>query len=144
MGGSYELTIEGARDHSLVGGACRFSGLTEEILRSERRTLRDIQAVLLSMFHSRTILIGHSLDSDLKAIKMIHGTVVDTSVLYPHKMGLPKKKALKTLCIDHLKRIIQENGEWREREEKKCVVIFESDFQNMDTTVQRMLKCAFS
>lgn len=89
----------------------RFSGLTEEILRHEKRNLRDIQAVLLSMFHSRTILIGHSLDSDLKALKLIHGTVVDTSVLYPHKMGLPKKKALKTLCIDHLKRIIQENGE---------------------------------
>lgn len=64
------------------------------------------------MFHSRTILIGHSLDSDLKALKLIHETVVDTSVLYPHKMGLPKKKALKTLCIDHLKRIIQENGKW--------------------------------
>lgn len=62
------------------------------------------------MFHSKTILIGHSLDSDLKALKLIHNTVVDTSVLYPHKMGLPKKKALKTLCIDHLKRIIQENG----------------------------------
>lgn len=89
----------------------RFSGLTEEIISKESRTLRDVQAVLLSMFHSRTILIGHSLDSDLKALKIIHDTVVDTSVLYPHKMGLPKKKALKTLCIDHLKRIIQENGE---------------------------------
>lgn len=62
------------------------------------------------MFHAKTILVGHSLDSDLKALKIIHDTVVDTSVLFPHKMGLPKKKALKTLCIDHLKRIIQENG----------------------------------
>lgn len=62
------------------------------------------------MFHSKTILIGHSLDSDMKALKLIHDVYVDTSVLYPHKMGPPKKRALKTLCIENLKRIIQENG----------------------------------
>lgn len=125
----------------------RFSGLTEELLRNENRTLRDIQAVLLSMFHSKTILIGHSLDSDLKALKLIHGTVVDTSVLYPHKMGLPKKKALKTLCIDHLKRIIQENGErgilFVENKEEADLIGF-LFFQNTDTTVQRTRRCVFS
>lgn len=90
----------------------RFSGITEEMLRNETRTLRDVQAVLLSMFHSRTVLVGHSLDSDLKALKLLHDVVVDTSVLYPHKMGLPMKRALKTLCIENLKRIIQESGKW--------------------------------
>lgn len=74
------------------------------------RNLRDVQAILMSMFHSNTILIGHSLESDLKALKLIHSVVVDTSVLFPHKMGPPKKRALKTLCIENLKRIIQENG----------------------------------
>lgn len=62
------------------------------------------------MFNSKTVLIGHSLESDLKALKLIHDVVVDTSVLYPHKMGPPKKRALKTLCIENLKRIIQEDG----------------------------------
>lgn len=62
------------------------------------------------MFNSKTILIGHSLESDFKALKLIHDCVVDTSVLYPHKMGPPMKRALKTLCIEHLKRIIQEDG----------------------------------
>lgn len=76
-------------------------------------TLYNVQAVLLSMFNSETILIGHSLDSDFKALKLIHDVVVDTSVLYPHKMGPPKKRALKTLCIENLKRIIQENGKMR-------------------------------
>lgn len=66
------------------------------------------------MFHSKTILIGHSLESDLKALKLIHSLVVDTSVLFPHKMGPPKKRALKTLCIEYLKRIIQENGKFTE------------------------------
>lgn len=62
------------------------------------------------MFNSETILIGHSLESDFKALKLIHDIVVDTSVLYPHKMGPPKKRALKTLCIENLKKIIQESG----------------------------------
>lgn len=80
------------------------------MLRNESRTLRDVQAVLLSMFNSKTVLIGHSLESDLKALKLIHDVVVDTSILYPHKMGPPQKRALKTLCIENLKRIIQEDG----------------------------------
>lgn len=89
----------------------RFSGITEKTLStSEAKTLPQIQAILLTMFHKRTILVGHSLESDLKALKMIHSKVVDTSLLYPHKMGPPKKKALKTLCIDYLKKIIQEDG----------------------------------
>ena len=80
------------------------------MLANETRTLRDVQAVLLSLFHSKTILVGHSLESDMKVLKIIHDVYVDTSILYPHKMGLPMKRALKTLCIENLKRIIQENG----------------------------------
>ncbi|XP_011181014.1 RNA exonuclease 1 homolog [Zeugodacus cucurbitae] len=86
-----------------------YSGITEAMLKHETRTLHDVQAILMSMFHSKSILVGHSLDSDLKALKLIHNVVVDTSVLFPHKMGPPKKRALKTLCIENLKRIIQEN-----------------------------------
>lgn len=90
----------------------RFSGITKETLdKPGVKTITEIQAVLLSMFHSRTILVGHSLESDLKALKLIHDNVVDTSVLYPHKMGPPKKRALKTLCNEYLKKIIQEEGE---------------------------------
>lgn len=89
---------------------CSYSGITEAMLSKETRTLRDVQAVLMSMFHAKTVLVGHSLESDLKALKLIHDVVVDTSVLFPHKMGPPKKRALKTLCIENLKRIIQENG----------------------------------
>lgn len=90
----------------------RYSGITEASLKSSKAlSLPEIQAVLLSMFHSRTILIGHSLESDLKALKLIHSCVVDTSILYPHKMGPPKKRALKTICIEYLKKIIQEEGE---------------------------------
>lgn len=48
----------------------RFSGVTEEDLESSTITLRDVQAVLLSMFSAESILIGHSLESDLLALKV--------------------------------------------------------------------------
>lgn len=48
----------------------RFSGVTAEDLDSATITLRDVQAVLLSMFSAESILIGHSLESDLLALKV--------------------------------------------------------------------------
>lgn len=48
----------------------RFSGVTEEDLENTTISLRDVQAVLLSMFSAESILIGHSLESDLLALKV--------------------------------------------------------------------------
>lgn len=44
--------------------------MTEADLTDTSITLRDVQAVLLSMFSADTILIGHSLESDLLALKV--------------------------------------------------------------------------
>lgn len=33
-------------------------------------SLRDVQSVLLSMFYDDTILLGHSLESDLRSLKV--------------------------------------------------------------------------
>ncbi|XP_018551300.1 RNA exonuclease 1 homolog isoform X2 [Lates calcarifer] len=95
----------------------RFSGVTEEDLESATITLRDVQAVLLSMFSAESILIGHSLESDLLALKLIHSTVIDTAIVFPHRLGLPYKRALKNLMADHLKRIIQDNVEGHDSSE---------------------------
>ncbi|XP_061594770.1 RNA exonuclease 1 homolog [Cololabis saira] len=95
----------------------RFSGVTEEDLENTTITMRDVQAVLLSMFSSESILMGHSLESDLLALKLIHSTVVDTAIVFPHRLGLPYKRALKNLMADHLKRIIQDNVEGHDSSE---------------------------
>lgn len=56
-----------------------------------------------------TILIGHSLDSDLRVLKLIHHNVIDTCALYPHCKGLPFKISLKKLAFDLLNKLIQDN-----------------------------------
>ncbi|NXO24282.1 REXO1 exonuclease, partial [Cisticola juncidis] len=104
-------------DSKVVDYNTRFSGVTEEDLENTSITLRDVQAVLLNMFSADTILIGHSLESDLFALKLIHGTVVDTALVFPHRLGLPYKRALRTLMADYLKRIIQDNVEGHDSSE---------------------------
>ncbi|XP_018427739.1 PREDICTED: RNA exonuclease 1 homolog, partial [Nanorana parkeri] len=107
-------------DNKIVDYNTRFSGVTEEDLENTRITLRDVQAVLLCMFNCDTILIGHSLESDLFALKLIHLTVVDTAVVFPHRLGLPYKRALRSLMADHLKRIIQDSVEGHDSSEDAC------------------------
>nr|XP_014341551.1 PREDICTED: RNA exonuclease 1 homolog [Latimeria chalumnae] len=104
-------------DSKVVDYNTRFSGVTEEDLESATINIRDVQAVLLSMFSADTILIGHSLESDLFALKLIHSTVVDTAVVFPHRLGFPYKRALKTLMADYLKRIIQDSVEGHDSSE---------------------------
>ncbi len=51
-------------------GLCRFSGLTEKDMKHVTTTLKDVQAALLDIFSNKTILLGHSLESDLIALKV--------------------------------------------------------------------------
>ncbi|KAM9848340.1 RNA exonuclease 1 homolog [Aulostomus maculatus] len=96
-------------ENQVVDYNTRFSGVTEEDLENVSITLRDVQAVLLNMFSAESILVGHSLESDLMALKLIHSSVVDTAVVFPHRHGLPYKRALRHLMADYLKRIIQDS-----------------------------------
>jgi RNA exonuclease 1 len=41
---------------------------------------------------------------------MVHETIIDTSLVFPHARGQPYKRALRTLMSDYLTKIIQENG----------------------------------
>lgn len=77
------------------------------MLEPVQTTLADIQTRLLSLLHPKTILIGHSLNADLGAIRITHPFIVDTSILYPHPRGSPLKSSLKWLAKRYLSRDIQ-------------------------------------
>lgn len=48
----------------------RWSGITEDDIKNCQVRLSDVQQRLLKLFNDKTILIGHSLESDFKALKV--------------------------------------------------------------------------
>uniref|UniRef100_W5M5W7 Zgc:152968 n=1 Tax=Lepisosteus oculatus TaxID=7918 RepID=W5M5W7_LEPOC len=96
-------------DNEVIDYNTRFSGVTEADLKTTNTSIRDVQAVLLNLFSAETILIGHNFDYDLCALKLLHSTVVDTAMVFPHRLGLPHKRSLRSLTADYLRRIIQES-----------------------------------
>ncbi len=85
----------------------RYSGITEAMLEPITTTLADIQKKLVSILHPRAILVGHSLNSDLNALKITHPFIIDTALIYPHPRGPPLKSSLKWLAQKYLNREIQ-------------------------------------
>merc|ERR1711916_121609 len=59
---------------------------------------------------TQTILVGHSLENDLRAMHLIHRRVIDTAVAYPDSRGPRRKRSLKALSEAFLKRKIQMGG----------------------------------
>lgn len=65
--------------------------------------LKDVQEVLLSYLGRSTILVGHSVHHDLLSLHMIHNTVVDTSIVFPHPAGQNCLRSLKGLKDEYIR-----------------------------------------
>ena len=85
----------------------RFSGITAETLSKALLPLASIRQSLDSFINANTILIGHALENDLKTLRIIHHKCVDTAVLFPHRAGLPYRRALRDLYGYHLLQKVQ-------------------------------------
>ncbi|XP_029142834.1 RNA exonuclease 5-like, partial [Protobothrops mucrosquamatus] len=86
-----------------------YSGITEKLLQPVQTTLAEIQARLRNMLPPDAILVGHSLDADLRALEMIHPKVIDTSLLYTRKGG--RRFKLKFLAAAVLGKEIQSKAQ---------------------------------
>ncbi|XP_056134741.1 RNA exonuclease 1 homolog [Lampris incognitus] len=96
-------------DEEVIDYNTRFSGIGEEDVKGTNTSITEVQQTLLSFISADTILIGHGLERDLCALKLLHRTVVDTSVVFPHCLGPPHKLTLNKLTAEYLRRIIQES-----------------------------------
>ncbi|KAJ4400809.1 hypothetical protein N0V91_008440 [Didymella pomorum] len=88
----------------------QWSGITPAMLENVTTTLSDIQKELLELITPRTILVGHSLNSDLNAMKLTHPFIIDTGILFPHPRGPPYKQSLKWLAQKYLHREVQKGS----------------------------------
>ncbi|XP_063689387.1 putative RNA exonuclease pqe-1 [Bolinopsis microptera] len=82
----------------------RFSGIKASDLENVEHTLQDAQRAVSRLISWDCFIVGHSLESDLHALKLIHKNVVDTSVVYFDGVY---KRGLAVLSAETLGRIIQ-------------------------------------
>ncbi|PVF98588.1 hypothetical protein CPB86DRAFT_774753 [Serendipita vermifera] len=111
----------------------RYSGITPDSLSSTKTTLADVHTFLSSLLTPTTILLGHSLESDLKAMKVAHGRCLDTSVLFHHPRGRPLKPGLKWLMKKWVGKDIQNRGEGGhdpEEDARACIDLMKLKVQN--------------
>ncbi|KAI0691614.1 hypothetical protein C8Q76DRAFT_255245 [Earliella scabrosa] len=91
----------------------RWSGITAEGLSKATATFDDVQAHILSVLSvsPTPILLGHSLESDLHALKICHPRCIDTALIFHHPRGRPLKPGLAWLTKKWCGREIQNRGE---------------------------------
>ena len=70
--------------------------------------LAAVQADLLELIDAETILVGHSLDNDMRSLHLCHRKVVDTAGVYPDARGRPYRRSLKALVSEHFNATIQD------------------------------------
>uniref|UniRef100_A0A8C5NDU9 RNA exonuclease 1 homolog n=1 Tax=Gouania willdenowi TaxID=441366 RepID=A0A8C5NDU9_GOUWI len=108
-------------ENTVIDFNTRFSGISEEEMKGNYPSLKEVQNTLLSFISADTILIGHGLETDLCLLKVM--TVVDTKVVFPHRLGPPHTLSLKKITADYLRKIIQENvcGHDTEEDASACM-----------------------
>jgi len=87
-----------------------YSGISRWDLQGVTTRIEDVQDALRQIIPDDCILVGHSLNSDLRALKMIHPYVIDTSIIYNikgTKLTRTSKTKLKHLSSIFLKKEIQ-------------------------------------
>ncbi len=75
------------------------------MLKDVETRIEDIQVRLLSLIDAKDIIVGHSLENDLRALKLVHENVIDTAVIFRGNNG--RKFSLKHLSNVLLQRKIQ-------------------------------------
>merc|ERR1712157_716768 len=94
-------------ENDVIDFNTRFSGITAKDLESgsgQSKNLKEVQNDLMGFINADTIIVGHGLENDLRALQLVHSVVLDTSAVFPHYCGLPYRRSLRSLVSSYLKR----------------------------------------
>nr|XP_019047506.1 hypothetical protein I302_04121 [Kwoniella bestiolae CBS 10118]OCF26436.1 hypothetical protein I302_04121 [Kwoniella bestiolae CBS 10118] len=128
----------------------QWSGITPQKLSTATHTLVSIQSALQSIITPHTILLGHSLECDLIALRIKHPLCIDTALIYKHPRGPPFKAGLKWLAQRWLKKEIQgsDKGHDSEEDARTCLELlrmkmtygpdFGNALENMEPIFERL------
>ncbi|PIL26374.1 hypothetical protein GSI_12130 [Ganoderma sinense ZZ0214-1] len=113
----------------------RWSGITAEALAIATTTFDEVQAHILSVLSvsPTPVLLGHSLESDLQALKVCHPRCIDTAVIFHHPRGRPLKPGLAWLTKKWCGREIQNRGEGGhdpEEDARACLDLLKKKVEN--------------
>lgn len=84
-------------------------------------SLTDVHNFFKSNFNSSTIIVGHSLESDFRALNIEHENVVDVSIVYPRKAN-GEKYSLKDLVKIYLGKDVQTRSSHDSAEDAKAAL----------------------
>jgi RNA exonuclease 1 len=97
-------------DRPVLDYVTRYSGITAEILEGVKTSLADAQRALLRWLGPETVLVGHGLENDLRALRLVHTRIADTSILFGDERGQGYKPALRRLAARYLNLSIQDSS----------------------------------
>jgi RNA exonuclease 1 len=110
-----------------------FSGITPAVLEPITTMLSEVQAYLRTIITPSTILLGHSLESDLRALQLAHPHCIDTALIFHHPRGRPLKPGLAWLTRKWLNRTIQDRGPGGhdpEEDARACIDLLKAKIKN--------------
>ncbi|KAI3834216.1 hypothetical protein MKX03_030023 [Papaver bracteatum] len=86
-------------DKPVIDYRTQIHGISAKDLERATCSLEDIQKSMKKLLSDGVVLIGHSLDKDLKALKVDHSRVIDTSLIFKYPEGhTHKRPSLNHLC----------------------------------------------
>ncbi|KAG1048766.1 hypothetical protein G6F43_008865 [Rhizopus delemar] len=99
----------------------QFSGV--KTLEGVKHDLFSLRKELFKYVDQDTVIVGHGLENDMYALRLIHTKIVDTVALFPHKAGLPYRNSLRTLASAITKKFIQEGSDGHDSLEDASICI---------------------